>query len=142
MTPAQIEEVETSFRLVAPIAEPAAKLFYDALFAMDPELKPLFAGVDMAVQGSKLMAAIGFVVGHLRQPEAMLPVVRDLGRRHGGYGVRPGHYATVGAALLATLEQGLGEAFTPARREAWATAYGLLAGVMIEAAEQPAAAAA
>jgi hemoglobin-like flavoprotein len=141
VTPAQIEEVETSFRLVAPIAEPAAKIFYDTLFAMDPALKPLFAGTDMAAQGAKLMTAIGFVVGNLRRPEQLLPVVRELGRRHGGYGVRPGHYATVGAALLSTLEQGLGQAFTPPRREAWAAAYGLLAGVMIEEAGQPAAAA-
>jgi nitric oxide dioxygenase len=71
----------------------------------------------------------------------MLPAVRDLGRRHGGYGVKPGHYATVGDALLSTLEQGLGAEFTPARRDAWAAAYGLLADVMIEAAERPAAAA-
>lgn len=141
MTPVQIEEVEASFRLVAPIAESAARLFYDTLFAMDPALKPLFAGADLAAQGRKLMAAIGFVVGNLRRPEAMLPAVRELGRRHGGYGVQPGHYATVGAALLSTLEQGLGDAFTPARREAWAAAYGLLSGVMIEAAERPAAAA-
>lgn len=136
MTPSQIEQVETSFRLVAPIAEPAAKLFYDTLFRMDPALKPLFAGADLAAQGRKLMAAIGFVVGSLRRPEAMLPAVRELGRRHGGYGVRPGHYATVGAALLSTLEEGLGEAFTPATREAWAAAYGLLAEVMIAAAEE------
>lgn len=141
MTPAQIDQVEASFRLVAPIAEPAARLFYDTLFAMDPALKPLFAGADLTAQGRKLMTAIGFVVGHLRRPEAMLPAVRELGRRHGGYGVRPAHYATVGAALLATLEQGLGEAFTPAVREAWAAAYGLLAEVMMTAAETPAAAA-
>jgi hemoglobin-like flavoprotein len=141
MTPTQIEEVEASFRLVAPIAGPAAKIFYDTLFAMDPALKPLFAGADLAVQGRKLMAAIGFVVGNLRRPETMLPAVRDLGRRHGGYGVKPGHYATVGDALLSTLEQGLGAEFTPARRDAWAAAYGLLADVMIEAAERPAAAA-
>jgi nitric oxide dioxygenase len=141
MTPTQIEEVEASFRLVAPIAGPAAKIFYDTLFAMDPALKPLFARADLAVQGRKLMAAIGFVVGNLRRPETMLPAVRDLGRRHGGYGVKPRHYATVGDALLSTLEQGLGAEFTPARREAWAAAYGLLAGVMIEAAERPAAAA-
>jgi hemoglobin-like flavoprotein len=141
MTPAQIEQVEASFRLVAPIAEPAARLFYDTLFAMDPALKPLFAGADLGAQGRKLMAAIGFVVGNLRRPDAMLPAVRELGRRHGGYGVRPAHYATVGAALLATLEQGLGEAFTPAMRESWAAAYGLLAEVMVAAAESPAAAA-
>jgi nitric oxide dioxygenase len=142
MTPAQTALVEQSFRLVAPIAEPAAAIFYRRLFELDPALRPMFAGADMASQGRKLMAAIGFVVGNLRRPEALLPAVAELGRRHAGYGVQPAHYATVGAALLDTLQEGLGEAFTPALREAWAAAYGLLAEVMRQAAAEPAAKAA
>ena len=141
MTPAQIALVEDTFRKVAPIAEPAATIFYQRLFALDPALRPLFAHADMAEQGRKLMAAIGFVVANLRQPEALLPAIADLGRRHAGYGVQPGHYTTVGAALLATLEEGIGPDFTPAAREAWATAYTLLAGTMQKAAASPAAAA-
>jgi hemoglobin-like flavoprotein len=66
--------------------------------------------------------------------DQIVPAVQALGRRHAGYGVREPHYATVGEALLWTLEQGLGEAFTPAVRNAWATAYGTLASVMIDAA--------
>ena len=65
--------------------------------------------------------------------DQILPAVEALGRRHAGYGVREGHYATVGAALLWTLEQGLGDAFTTDVRKAWTTAYGTLASVMIEA---------
>jgi len=137
MTPAQTTAIEASFRLVAPIAEPAAALFYAKLFALDPSLRPMFRDTDLTAQGRKLMQAIGFVVAHLRRPEALLPVVADLGRRHGGYGVRPEHYATVGAALLDTLAEGLGPDFTPEARDAWASAYGLLARVMIEAAETP-----
>lgn len=87
----------------------------------------------MEAQGCKLVAAIGFVVGALHRPERMLGTVRDLARRHVGYGVREGHYASVGAALLWTLEQGLGEGFTPETRDAWAAAYGPLSAVMVEA---------
>ncbi|HEV7265623.1 MAG TPA: globin family protein [Falsiroseomonas sp.] len=134
MTPEQTALVEASFRHVAPIAEPAAAIFYRRLFALDPALRPMFAQADMATQGRKLMAAIGFVVGNLRRPEALLPAVAELGRRHVGYGVQPRHYATVGTALLGTLEEGLGEAFTPELRAAWAAAYGLLAEVMQQAA--------
>jgi hemoglobin-like flavoprotein len=130
MTPAQITLVENSFRHVAPIAEPAAAIFYRRLFALDPALRPLFAGAEMTQQGRKLMQAIGFVVANLRRPELVLPVAAELGRRHVGYGVRPAHYATVGAALLATLEEGLGGLFTPEVREAWTAAYGLVAGAM------------
>ncbi|WP_270935389.1 globin family protein [Falsiroseomonas oryzae] len=141
MTPDQTTLVQDSFRLIPPIAEPAAAIFYEKLFALDPGLRPLFAGADMHAQGRKLMAAIGFVVANLRTPESLLPAVAELGRRHAAYGVRAAHYATVGTALLATLEEGLGPHFTPAVRNAWAAAYGLLAEVMQHAAEAPARAA-
>ncbi len=81
-------------------------------------------------QGKKLMQALAFVVKGLSKPEAIIPVVQDLGRRHVHYGVQETHYDTVGAALLWTLEQGLGEAFTPEVQEAWTAAYGLIAHVM------------
>ncbi|MGG5821714.1 globin family protein [Falsiroseomonas sp. HW251] len=134
MTPADIQLVEASFRLVAPIAEPAAAIFYEKLFALDPTLRPMFAHGDMHEQGRKLMQALGFVVGNLRAPEKLLPVVADLGRRHAGYGVQAGHYGTVGAALLATLREGLGPHFTPEVAAAWEAAYALLSAVMLDSA--------
>lgn len=88
----------------------------------------------MKAQGQKLMAMIGTAVGGLTQPDTILPAVQDLGRRHVGYGVQAPHYDTVGAALLWTLEQGLGSAFTPETRQAWAKTYNLVAGVMKDAA--------
>jgi nitric oxide dioxygenase len=136
MTPDQIRLVQASFQLVLPIAAQAAARFYRRLFSTDPGTRRLFAHTDLEAQGRKLMAAIGFVVGALHRPEAMLGTVRDLARRHAGYGVREEHYATVGAALLWTLEQGLGEEFTPETRDAWAAAYGLLSGAMIQAARE------
>jgi hemoglobin-like flavoprotein len=66
--------------------------------------------------------------------------VQDLGRRHVGYGVTDEHYDTVGGALLWTLEKGLGSAFTPEMKDAWATVYGILASVMKDAARAKAAA--
>jgi nitric oxide dioxygenase len=138
MTPEQTRLVQESFALVAPIRETAAALFYGRLFETAPETRRLFAHADMASQGAKLMAAIGFVVGHLRAPEAMLPVVRSLAIRHAAYGVQDEHYAVVGAALLWTLQQGLGGAFTPAVRDAWAAAYGMLSGAMMAAAAEAA----
>jgi len=132
MTPEQIALVRESFAKVVPIREQAAALFYDRLFAIDPSTRPLFRG-DMRSQGAKLMAAIGAVVKSLDRLETMLDDLRALARRHDRYGVREAHYASVGAALLWTLEQGLGADFTPQVREAWATAYGLLRSAMIAA---------
>ena len=88
----------------------------------------------MAAQRKILMQTLTVVVKSLDKLDQIVPAVQALGRRHAGYGVRESHYATVGEALLWTLEQGLGEAFTPDVRAAWTEAYGTLATVMIEAA--------
>ena len=135
MTPTQVGLIRESWAAVEPIADAAAGLFYGQLFELDPTLERLFRGTDMARQRQVLMGTLAVVVKTLDRIEELLPAVEALGRRHAGYGVRESHYATVGAALLWTLEQGLGEAFTPAVREAWTAAYGTLASVRIEAAK-------
>jgi nitric oxide dioxygenase len=135
MSPEQIDLVQDTFKQVEPIAEIAADLFYGRLFEIDPSLRPLFKG-DIKAQGRKLMQTLSIVVRGLRRLDTLLPAVQDLGRRHVRYGVQDEHYDTVGAALLWTLAQGLGDAFTPEVKNAWATAYGLLAGVMQEAAAE------
>ncbi len=129
MTPQQVALVQRTFDDVRPIADAAARLFYTRLFTLDPSLRRLFTG-DMEAQGQKLMQALAMAVAGLKAPESIMPAVVALGARHRDYGVQPGHYDTVGAALLWTLEQGLGPAFTPEVHDAWATAYGVLAGAM------------
>ncbi len=130
MTPTQIDLVQRSFTQVKPIAATAAELFYNRLFSLDPSLRRLFTGGDMARQGQMLMSMIGAAVAGLRDLETLSPVVRGLGARHVGYGVQPSHYLVVGAALIWTLEQGLADDFTPEVREAWTEAYALLSQVM------------
>lgn len=129
MTPHQIQLVQSTYSAVKPIAATAAELFYTRLFTLDPALRPLFKG-EMHKQGQMLMSMIGSAVQGLSNLERLVPIVRQLGARHLGYGVRTEHYAVVGSALLWTLERGLGEAYTPEVNEAWASAYSLLADVM------------
>jgi hemoglobin-like flavoprotein len=83
-------------------------------------------------QKKKLRMTLGFAVGSLNRPDTLLPAVRQLGKRHAGYGVKDEHFATVGAALLWTLEQGLGEAWNPEVADAWTTVYGVAASTMKE----------
>jgi hemoglobin-like flavoprotein len=132
MTPEQIELVQSSFKKVVPIAGTAADLFYDRLFETAPEVRAMFPQ-DMREQKSKLMAMLGTAVGNLHTLEAIVPAVRALGERHKAYGVTAAHYAPVGAALLWTLEKGLGDAFTPEVKAAWTETYAALAGVMTSA---------
>jgi len=127
--------VQQSFALVAPIADDAAALFYRRLFELDPSLERMFRG-DMTEQRRKLMQMLTAAVKGLDRLEQLVPVVEDLGRRHAGYGVADAHYDTVGAALLWTLEKGLGQAFTPEVQDAWVAVYGLLAGTMKNAAKE------
>lgn len=135
MNTEQIALVQESFGHVLPIADTAATLFYTRLFELDPALRPLFRG-DMREQGRKLMTMLRLSVNGLDRLEELVPSVQNLGRRHAGYHVKAAHYDTVGAALLWTLAQGLGEAWTPAVEAAWTEVYGLLATTMKAAAEE------
>jgi hemoglobin-like flavoprotein len=132
MTPEQIRIVQRTWLEVRPLQQATARLFYDRLFDIDPALRPLFKG-DMRVQGENFMRVLDIAVSGLERPEQILPTVQSLGRRHAGYGVKGYHYGAIGAALLWALEQRLGKGFTPAVKDAWATAYGLLASHMREA---------
>ena len=135
MHPLQIELVQSSFARVEPIADTAATLFYTRLFELDPSLRLMFKG-NMDEQGKKLMTTLKVVVNGLTRLESLVPAVQALGRRHAGYGVADGHYDTVAEALLWTLQQGLGEYFTPDVAAAWCAAYGILADVMKAAAAE------
>ncbi len=127
-----INLVQSTWSQVKPISTQAAALFYQNLFAADPSLQALFKG-DMVVQGAKLIQMIDTAVGKLHELNKLVPTLQLLAQRHVGYGVQDAHYATVGAALLKTLQQGLGPVFTPEAKTAWTMVYGTMAEVMIAA---------
>ncbi len=134
---ASIKLVQDSFELVKPIAPVAAEIFYKKLFELDPKLKPMFPTKKegaMAEQGNILMTMLASAVAGLSALDKLIPILQDLGKRHVDYKVEKSHYDTVGAALLATLETGLGDAFTAEVKAAWAKVYTVMAEVMIEAA--------
>jgi nitric oxide dioxygenase len=130
MTPDQVKLVHDSFSKVAPISETAALLFYDRLFEIAPQVRAMFPS-DMTEQRKKLMAMLAVVVSGLGNLSSILPAASALAKRHVGYGAKAEHYPVVGAALLWTLEKGLGDAWTPAVADAWGAAYGTLSGYMI-----------
>jgi hemoglobin-like flavoprotein len=130
--------IRAAWAQLQPIAPQAAALFYTKLFERDPALRGLFKG-EMAQQGERLMQMIGAAIGLLDRPVQLQAALAGLGQRHAGYGVQAAHYETVGAALIDTLAEGLGDAFTPAQREAWTALYTYIATRMqLAAALQPA----
>jgi hemoglobin-like flavoprotein len=139
MTPDQVTLVQSSFQKVVPIADQAAVMFYDRLFEIAPQVKPLFRG-DMATQRRALMGTLAVVVNGLSNLPSVLPAASALAKRHVSYGVEASHYPIVGAALLWTLERGLGDLWTPDVASAWGEAYGTLSGFMMSEAYGQAAA--
>lgn len=133
MTPEEVVMVQESWKQVLPISDKAAELFYGRLFEIAPEVQPYFKG-DMAEQGKKLMAMINTAVNSLNELESVVPAVQAMAVRHVGYGVKPEDYDSVGAALIWTLDAGLGDAFTDDVRDAWVKVYTTLADVMKTAA--------
>jgi hemoglobin-like flavoprotein len=133
--------IKESWRLVVPIAETAADLFYRRLFELRPEYQNLFKG-DMASQKRKLLAMLAFIVASLDWPEAawrdtvpeeddLCLVVLALGRRHSDlYKIPDASYEAVGEALLWTLDYGLGKKFDAPTRAAWTHVYQLVSLTM------------
>jgi hemoglobin-like flavoprotein len=130
MNPEQVAMIQASFAKVVPIADQAAVIFYDRLFDIAPQVKPMFKG-DMAEQRRKLMAMLATVVNGLGNLPSVLPAASMLAKRHTGYGVERDHYPVVGAALLWTLERGLRAEWTPELAAAWSGAYATLSDFMI-----------
>ena len=126
----QITLVQSSFDLVRPIADAAGMLFYERVFTLAPQARALF-GDDIQAQARRTMGAVGTAVDGLRRLDELVPFLMRLGARHVHYGVQEEHFDVVGAALLWTLEQGLGEAFTPDVRSAWEAVFGVIADTML-----------
>jgi hemoglobin-like flavoprotein len=133
VNPAQQDLVRATFAKLAVMPEVAGALFYQRLFDVNPELRPLFKN-DMRVQGVKLMTMLAAVVYNLHEPGQVMPAIRDLGVWHIGYGVKLADYDALEDALLWALAQALGDDFTPAVRDAWTVCYRELAGEMKTAA--------
>lgn len=131
----QIELVQKSFAKVAPIADTAAKLFYERLFATNPQLRPLFPE-EMTDQRGKLMKTLAVAVAGLTKVDSIVPVLQRLGKRHAAYGVEDEHYDIVGETLIWTLKTGLGDEFTDEVRDAWLQTYTIVADVMKAAAAE------
>lgn len=130
----KIHLVQETWQQIVPIADTAAELFYERLFDTSPAIKNLFAKTDMTVQKGKLLHTLTSVIENLHEPAGLMDDIENLGRRHAGYGVEAKHYDLVGEALLWTLEQGLGEAWTLDVSDAWCEAYQMITTPMLRGA--------
>ena len=128
----QIELLESSFQALVPQGEAFVTAFYDRLFTSFPQTRAFFAATDMFEQRKKLQQSLALIVQHMQHPEVLGDMLRELGQRHVTYGVRPEHYPIVGAVLLETFADFLGERWTPEYHDAWAQAYEAICSIMLE----------
>jgi hemoglobin-like flavoprotein len=138
VTAVQKSLVQASWQELAPLSPHVAELFYDRLFELDPSLEEMFPA-NLSLPGAQLMKVIGLIVRGLDDLDRVTPMVQESGRNLVDHGARPGHYVTVGKALLWTFEQSLAEEFNPRLKEAWADVFALVSSLMIEAASEVAA---
>ena len=132
LTARQTDLVQSTFHVVQPVAATAGQIFYKRLFEIDPTTARLFRG-GIEQQAAKFMQVLALAVSGLSNMPTLVPVVQQLGLRHAGYGVRPEQYDSVREALLWMLALVLQDAYTEEVRSAWAEAYAMLAGIMMEA---------
>jgi methyl-accepting chemotaxis protein len=131
-----LEALETSFDLVAPRGEELMDSFYSRLFAAAPAVRPLFASTDLPRQKTMLLGTLVLLRKSLRDLESIVPKLRDLGARHVAYGARPEHYPVVGEALIGAMAEIAGDAWLPEYERAWAEAFEIVAGAMLEGASE------
>jgi methyl-accepting chemotaxis protein len=130
-----LEALETSFDLVAPRGDELMDVFYEKLFATAPAVKPLFASTDLQKQKTMLLGTLVLLRKSLRNLDAIVPKLHELGARHVAYGAQAAHYPVVGEVLIASMAQIAGSAWTDDYEQAWTKAFGIVAGAMIEGAE-------
>lgn len=134
MSPESERLVRESWERINPKSDAVVASFYAKLFAQSPDAASLFASTDMDVQRKKFAVMLHEIVRVLDHPRLLVSEVADSGRRHAGYGVLDTHYAPVGVALLAAINEALGPDTDPEVISAWREAYDLLAAVMRRAA--------
>jgi hemoglobin-like flavoprotein len=134
----QVAEIRRTFELFTAPGVAPVELFYTRLFELAPETRSLFRA-DPAHQARKFLQTLRVVVSALHTPSRHVAMLQALGERHHGYGVSPGHYALVGRAMVDTMADTLGSAFTPEARSAWERAFHLMATIMTGGASDAAA---
>ena len=131
----EINILEESFDLIAPRGDELMDEFYSRLFEAAPAVRPLFPD-DMRKQKAMLLGALVLVRKSLRDLGPLVPKLHAMGARHVAYGAKPEYYPLVGSVLIDSMAAVAGEAWTPEIEQAWSAAYSVVAGAMIEGAEQ------
>lgn len=136
--PSDADVIRASFDLIAPRGEALIDRFYENLFRVAPQVRPLFPK-DMGRQKRHLLSAVALVVKHADNLESLRGALAEMGSRHVGYGAQAGHYGVVRDTMLETMGEIAGTAFSCEVRGAWERALNAVAGMMLAGTQRAAA---
>ncbi|GAB3520243.1 globin domain-containing protein [Emticicia fontis] len=132
MTSEQVKIIRNTWRSLQGVdATLLGDVFYSRLFLKEPSLRKMF-NVPKEVQAKKLIDMLDLIVSRLDRLNEVSEDIRQLAKRHVGYGVKPKHYEDVGKALLWSISKGLGKDWNPKVEAAWAACYATLTDAMID----------
>ena len=128
----QVALLEASFAALAPQADALAERFYQRLFELHPDVKPMFEGSDLAEQQKKLVAALQLVINSLRNPDILKSALGGLGKKHQAYGAEAPHFDAVAAVMLEVLEEFAGDLWNSSMATAWRDALDGVKAMMLD----------
>ena len=134
MTPEQAYLIKKSFDEMWPIRRGLAMQFYNRFFEIAPDAKRLFPS-NMERLYLILMDTIAAIVGALDNRALFESIIGHTARHHERFGVTLSQLIAFGDALIWSLEQQFGTAFTPELREAWIALYEEVQTEMIKGAK-------
>jgi hemoglobin-like flavoprotein len=126
--------LRTSFDMVVERSPQLTHRFYEILFERYPQTQSMFPVARRSRQEGMLTEALVAVLDHLEDAPWLTSTLHGLGAKHVDYGVTDEMYGWVGDALLRTLAEVAGDAWSAELEQAWAAAFGAIASLMQEGA--------
>ena len=105
--------------------------FYARLFAAKPHLRPMFKGNSDGAQQKMFAQKLCAIVDNIDDPELLRDEALKIATTHRGYGVTAEMYEWVGSALIESLREASGAAWSSEAERAWKDAYATLARAII-----------
>jgi hemoglobin-like flavoprotein len=130
VTPDQLAAICNSFDKALSMAPDFGARFYQRLSRDHPQTLVIFSAVNMASQHTRFVGMLSIVLHRMKDNRPVTPLLQDLGRQHGRYGVRDEHFEGFGAALIEVVSELLGSEFDAAIRQSWIEVYEEITGRM------------
>jgi class 3 adenylate cyclase/hemoglobin-like flavoprotein len=122
-------ELQSSLEHLLRNEDEFAAEFYRRIFEKSPEIRTLFKS-NMVAQGRLLTHMLGGIIYTMSRPEFMQLGLKELGRNHARYGVKPEHYPIVLESLLETIQLQLGDIWNENLSVAWTQALTMITSEM------------